>query len=655
MKRLLLAAFALLAIPSCAVAPAAAQTVAGCGTAAVAKADRTNKAKLATQIACFEKAGLTATAAVAERKTLLAAIVTSAPAPTPAPVAWKDCAVEGGVCRFEGSARVRYGAGERWAEKTATSSIGCNNGSFPDPAPGSVKRCQTTAATVQAQPAPAPEPTASPTPTPSPIAAVSVGSTVPRDKLGVNVAGTAYFSGEQTFANLAFGQGWKNAGVSGWPDLPHADMTADGMPDPARIGAGYGPTLMLTPPAGIRTKAIDVTCTWSGKGVVEVSGPRLANGRATGSGYRFTWTQGAPNGFNWLTLKSSAATNPVRDIDCRVEGAANVGIFSAETIDYYRAFGVLRMLDVSAGNSASPATWATRTMPGDLTQGGSDGLALEHQVGLAVAADADPWLHVPWRADEDYVRRMAQLVHDALPAGRHAYVELSNEVWNYGFPVAGLAREEGVALKLADNQYASAWKLYARRTVAVMKIWADVFKDRPGQLVRVIASQSGNPAHAGYLLAESGEVKPGDLDALAIAPYFGGDLLQTNPDVADGDKLFPLLTVDMRKKLAGEVRENLAKAKAMGLRLISYEAGQHILNGGAEDPRIASLNRDQRMGGLYSEYIPGLVAANDNDVAVLFNASGAISKWGAWGLREYPGQPRSEAPKMDAALKAVGR
>ncbi|SNT03297.1 hypothetical protein SAMN06295912_1331, partial [Sphingomonas laterariae] len=39
----------------------------------------------------------------------------------------------------------------------------------------------------------------------------------------------------------------------------------------------------------------------------------------------------------------------------------------------------------------------------------------------------------------------------------------------------------------------------------------------------------------------------------------------------------------------------------------------------------------------------------------LYNNTGPVSQWGAWGLREYAGQPIAETPKLKAAneYKAV--
>jgi len=54
---------------------------------------------------------------------------------------WVRCSSEGGNCRFEGRKEVRYGAGDRWSQKSARHNIRCSNDVFGDPAPGVVKAC----------------------------------------------------------------------------------------------------------------------------------------------------------------------------------------------------------------------------------------------------------------------------------------------------------------------------------------------------------------------------------------------------------------------------------------------------------------------------------------------------------------------------------
>ena len=65
----------------------------------------------------------------------------STAAGVPSEPGWTYCADEGGTCSFSGTRQVRYGADGKYAYKTATTSIGCNNTAFGDPNPGVAKYC----------------------------------------------------------------------------------------------------------------------------------------------------------------------------------------------------------------------------------------------------------------------------------------------------------------------------------------------------------------------------------------------------------------------------------------------------------------------------------------------------------------------------------
>jgi serine protease len=61
--------------------------------------------------------------------------------PQPAPT-WKQCADEGGVCRFSGTRQVRYGGNGAYSYKSASEALACSNSVFGDPAYGVLKSCQ---------------------------------------------------------------------------------------------------------------------------------------------------------------------------------------------------------------------------------------------------------------------------------------------------------------------------------------------------------------------------------------------------------------------------------------------------------------------------------------------------------------------------------
>ena len=67
----------------------------------------------------------------------------------PRPEDGRVCAREGGTCACVGT--VFYGMRSRWAQRTSTGTIGCNNGVFGDPYPGTGKECRCVDAPGQSQ------------------------------------------------------------------------------------------------------------------------------------------------------------------------------------------------------------------------------------------------------------------------------------------------------------------------------------------------------------------------------------------------------------------------------------------------------------------------------------------------------------------------
>ncbi|WP_229664722.1 hypothetical protein, partial [Sphingomonas metalli] len=396
-----------------------------------------------------------------------------------------------------------------------------------------------------------------------------------------------------------------------------------------------------------------IVCTWEGTADVQVGGER-GPGKALDHGYEFVWPGMAGNTdklvFVQVTGTAAGASDPLRNLDCREKGVARGEMFSAETVESLKPYGVLRYLDWSAVNgNPQNVVWSKRTRVEDLNQAMAPlGVALEYQIALANRLNAEPWFNIPWNADEDYVRRMAQLVHDGIPSNRQVYVELSNEVWNFSFGATAQAQREGLAEGLTTDAFKAVLLRHAEKTRWAMTIWKQVFADRPGQLVRVAATQNDNPWTAEV---ELGEAKlAADVDALAIAPYFGGDLFspEKQKGVTDTGVLLSALGADLDRIMTNYAAKNAEIAKKYGVRLIGYEGGQHLVDGNVAV--VAAVNRSAGMYDLYKRYLTTW-KSQYNDTLVLFASTGAISGWGAWGLREYAGQPLAETPKRRAALE----
>jgi hypothetical protein len=161
----------------------------------------------------------------------------------------------------------------------------------------------------------------------------------------------------------------------------------------------------------------------------------------------------------------------------------------------------------------------------------------------------------------------------------------------------------------------------------------------------VIGSQSANPWVGQQVLAAP-EVAS-NVDAIAIAPYFNyaGDV--TGRSLVERQASLRAGLAQTMKDITG----NQDTAKQYGKRLITYEGGQHVVdftNGGAA--RVQDINRSAVMYDLYKSYISAW-KSQVNDVLTLYSATGMAGAGGAWGIREYAGQPVDQTPKRKAALE----
>jgi hypothetical protein len=94
---------------------------------------------------------------------------------------------------------------------------------------------------------------------------------------------------------------------------------------------------------------------------------------------------------------------------------------------------------------------------------------------------------------------------------------------------------------------------------------------------------------------------------------------------------------------------------AYGLELVAYEGGQALVDFSTTsddqhpNPLFYAANRDPEMAVLYTEILNAWKAAGGT-LFVHFSAPVSYNKNGSWGVTEYLGQSRSEAPKYDALL-----
>lgn len=463
--------------------------------------------------------------------------------------------------------------------------------------------------------------------------------------VGVNVENSVYYSTERSFANLAQASDfWRDP--NGLANLPGTALTSTGYP----ISNGV---VYLNVPNAVRSGTnTSVTCTWTGSGTVSVNGNGGYVAASPGSHtLTFNWT-GAAGGVGtsvWLRVDNISSSSPFGNLDCREPGFIANGPFDQRLVDFLKPFSVLRFLGWSTANdNPASVTWATRATPDKQALNGTDGVALEHRIDLANAAGSDLWLTIPWNADADYVQKASVLVRDRLAANHKVYFELSNEVWNYGFLQAAQAREEGLAEGLSTNDSLANLLRYAEKSTWFHKIVSASFAGQMSRVVRVLNVQNGNASAVEQELGFKDTAQY--VDVIASAPYFGGGFLDTvYSGVTDLPALFASLETSRVQTIDGAVAVKTV-AEKYGKTYVTYEGGQHIIprNGSAVDFETATqMARSPLMFDIYTRYMNDLKARGIGTV-VLLGSTSAISKFGAWGLREYAGQPLSETPKLKA-------
>ena len=492
-----------------------------------------------------------------------------------------------------------------------------------------------------------------------PATDATVGVPAPqRSPLGINLAYTHYWATQQPFVDLFKQSGdWipQREGDGRWDTGEELDVDERGWI--ASLEPGQKATTLVTWDNGGRYEGGRYVLDFDGKGRVAVFGDDEGTTSKGGLGLDLK-----PGSGLRLELLETDPKDPVRDIrivPAKLKKRAEKQPFNARFLELIEPFRALRMMDLQQTNNSPQVRWEERAHPDDARQTSDRGVALELLIDLANETERDPWFCVPHQADDDYVRAMAELVKERLDKGRSVYLEYSNEVWNNQFEQARYAREQGLELGLSRDGTEAQLRFYSRRSIEVFRIWRDVFKSQRSRIVRVLAAQSANPWSSEVVLDWNDAHD--DADVLAIAPYFGGNL--GGPEARERvsqmtvEDLLEATAEDLERVLE-HVAQHAALTERHDLRLVAYEAGQHLAGHlGVENDEVLTrlfqaANRHERMGALYQRFFEGWKAAG-GDEAFLFNSIEAYSKWGSWGLLEHQLQRLDEAPKYQATLDFI--
>ena len=385
--------------------------------------------------------------------------------------------------------------------------------------------------------------------------------------------------------------------------------------------------------------------------------------RAPRGRFELPITQVSPNGGIEIHCTRSNPTNRVRNFAVWSPGyERSRQTFRREHLQTLSGFRVLRTMQDQKIINGPGTTWANRPKLTDQWWTGPAGVPLEALCELSNASGADLWLCVHHLADDDYVRRMAQLVRNNLSLSRRVYLELDCEVWNWGFQVATWQKDKyappGVSNPNDCNFYGQTdWYPYRARQIFRIweQEWAGLSRSR---LSTVIAGQSVWPDRGRFLLRRARAFNGGKApcDAYAIAPYFypSSQLVKDDGSLRNPsttlDELFADLLPQATTYTTEQVRANAQVASEFGVGLVCYEAGQHLATSsdpGASTELFIAANRDERMGQLYKPYIDAVFNGGATLIP-LYTEQGLPGVWGSWGLRETGSRTVNDSPKLRA-------
>jgi hypothetical protein len=439
--------------------------------------------------------------------------------------------------------------------------------------------------------------------------------------------------------NLIYGSSWMIQNASGgYSELPSNLLDDNGWVKSAPAGTKVVRSLSVPLNSG------KFICRYQGSGTLNVSGPGVSNVTTESGATRFSLATTYPNP---QPASLSYAVEParyIRNIDCREINASTSATLTPEFLSALSVFKTIRFMKWQIATEGNwPIAWAARNKPGDGDYSKRDGVPIEVMVSTANEAGSDLFVTVPWNADDDYITKFATYVRDNLATNHHVYVEVSNEVWNGGYPVAAQAAKEAQAEGLAsatDSGTAGRLERYAEKTQKVMTIWSNVFIGQTARLVRVASWQHVAPYYTDLLLKYMNLFR--SVDALATAPYFGYE----TTGAMSLDQIMAALPGEVTASINLGVQQK-AVARKFGLRYITYEAGQTVVLPN-DVPLEQQVERDSRMHDAYLQFMTGWQSRIGGGLN-LFALDGLIGRYGGWGLSEYVGQPISQAPKLRAA------
>lgn len=525
--------------------------------------------------------------------------------------------------------------------------------------------------------------------------------------MGMNLTGEVYYTAADIYKDkMRSADPWKTSDATGtrWIEdiyFPQIPKRSDGYPThvPFAVeGTDLLQTLVMPISSGERQNTGRYHVFYQGEGRFDFSGASLLE--EVEVGYRIYDFAGEV----FLQFHESNIDNPLHgflivhedDLD-----TYQTQPFNEKLRGSLDDVSVIRLMDMmfTNGNAAQDASHITpinhytwNDCPGSVCNGGQfAGHPPQVLMQLINYLDVNPWINIPHQANDDYVRAYAELVFEHLEEDKFVFIEYSNELWNWLFPQTKWLGREACENPISRVEYheadmpvgecdveTSSRRYQTKRSLEIFAIFKDVFGEQSDRVITILAGQGSwsSRTQASLQALDDLTINPNQdtIDAIAIAPYFGGypqlnTVERRNEFVsASFEQLRERAIQDIESDdVRGSVRIHKQLAQERGMELIAYEGGQHYLCGYNEElnqdfcddtelrQKISDFQRHTVMEDIYDHYYDMWFGEGGSLFAVFSHMGSADSKFGAWGTLEHYDQPLSETPKRRALLSASER
>ncbi|WP_277970648.1 calcium-binding protein [Sphingomonas echinoides] len=473
--------------------------------------------------------------------------------------------------------------------------------------------------------------------------------------IGMNLAGVSYYGNQFPFLNRFKTSGSWTVRDSKYTPMGAPPLDANGYPTAIPTGGAHMYAMVELDPASLPMPDVYVL-RYKGDASFSISYSQVLSQKPGEIVFRYSGGVSAQ-----LSINAINAGNPPTDIQIVRQDQLSLfdsgEIFTPEFLAKVDPFSTLRFMDWGGTNNSKTTNWGSRKSINTASWSGD--VPIEVMVALANKTHNNMWLNIPAEADDQYVTKALQYVHDNLDPALKVKVEYSNEVWNFGFLQSHYALKMGDQLfgkdvngdgvidgnNSAEHVGDGYVQFYGYRSAQIATIAKAIFADAPSRQESVLATQTAYQGLERSVL--KGVARVGDVSKLfddyAVTTYF--DLYK----VSETDLLawsrageagmvsgFAALKDSLARVQAQDVYQ-AGVAKKLGLDLIAYEGGVHtdsIRYSAAAQPEIqaflARLSTDPRMADLYKQMAADFAAAGGTEINA-FNNVGPSSKYGEWG------------------------